>query len=63
LGNSNKCFNQFTKAIALRDFEDAVQLACAMDQGLMPLSPAMHKMRAAATLPILSASELLESLS
>ncbi|WP_206759658.1 PIN domain-containing protein [Microcoleus sp. FACHB-SPT15] len=30
MGNSNKCFNQFTKAIALRDFEDAVQLACAM---------------------------------
>jgi predicted nucleic acid-binding protein len=47
----------------LRDFEDAVQLACAMASRLDAIITRNPQDFAGATLPILSASELLESLS
>ena len=47
----------------LRDFEDAVQLACAMASRLDAIITRNAQDFAGATLPILSASELLESLS
>jgi predicted nucleic acid-binding protein len=47
----------------LRDFEDAVQLACAMASRLDAVITRNAQDFAGATLPILSASELLESLS
>jgi len=47
----------------LRDFEDAVQLACAMASRLDALITRNAQDFASATLPILSTSELLESLS
>jgi putative PIN family toxin of toxin-antitoxin system len=47
----------------LRDFEDAVQLACAMASRLDAIITRNAQDFAAATLPILSTSELLESLS
>jgi len=47
----------------LRDFEDAVQLACAMASRLNAIITRNAQDFAAATLPILSTSELLESLS
>jgi predicted nucleic acid-binding protein len=47
----------------LRDFEDAVQLACAMASRLDAIISRNAQDFAGATLPILSASELLESLS
>lgn len=47
----------------LRDFEDAVQLACAMASRLEAIITRNAQDFAGATLPILSASELLESLS
>jgi predicted nucleic acid-binding protein len=47
----------------LRDFEDAVQLACAIALRLDAIITRNPQDFAGATLPILSASELLESLS
>jgi predicted nucleic acid-binding protein len=47
----------------LRDFEDAVQLACAMALRLDAIITRNAQDFAGATLPILSATELLESLS
>jgi predicted nucleic acid-binding protein len=47
----------------LRDFEDAVQLACAMASRLNAIITRKAQDFAGATLPILSTSELLESLS
>jgi predicted nucleic acid-binding protein len=47
----------------LRDFEDAVQLACATASGLDAIITRNPQDFVGATLPILSASELLESLS
>jgi predicted nucleic acid-binding protein len=47
----------------LRDFEDAVQLACAMASRLDAIITRNAQYFAGATLPILSTSELLESLS
>jgi putative PIN family toxin of toxin-antitoxin system len=47
----------------LRDFEDAVQLACAMASRLNAIITRNAQDFAAATLPILSTRELLESLS
>ncbi len=47
----------------LRDFEDAVQLACAMASRLDAIVTRNAQDFAGATLPILSTSELLESLS
>jgi putative PIN family toxin of toxin-antitoxin system len=47
----------------LRDFEDAVQLACAMASRLDAIITRNAQDFAGATLPILSTSELLESLS
>ncbi len=47
----------------LRDFEDAVQLACAMASRLDVIITRNAQDFAGATLPILSATELLESLS
>jgi predicted nucleic acid-binding protein len=47
----------------LRDFEDAVQLACAIASRLDAIITRNAQDFASATLPILSASELLESLS
>ena len=47
----------------LRDFEDAVQLACAMASSLDAIITRNAQDFAGVTLPILSASELLESLS
>ena len=47
----------------LRDFEDAVQLACAIASRLDAIITRKAQDFAGATLPILSTSELLESLS
>lgn len=47
----------------LRDFEDAVQLACAIASRLDAIITRNAQDFASATLPILSTSELLESLS
>ena len=47
----------------LRDFEDAVQLACSMASRLDAIITRNAQDFAGATLPILSTSELLESLS
>lgn len=50
-------------AYNLRDFEDAVQLACAIAENLDAIITRNPQDFTGATLPILSASELLESLS
>ncbi|HAJ64163.1 MAG TPA: DNA-binding protein [Cyanobacteria bacterium UBA8543] len=47
----------------LRDFEDAVQLACAIAENLDAIITRNPQDFAGAALPILSASELIESLS
>lgn len=47
----------------LRDFEDAVQLACAIAENLDAIITRNPQDFTGATLPILSASELLENLS